>query len=115
MTDERYRRSLLVRIRAKLAAPEPVNGASVAAGPALDQAPERDAVLEPPRRQHLYGSTYRVRMSFDELMTERGRTGTAGLYRRSLVPPSDTQRQRDAATLLAGYMPGEVLWPSDTP
>ncbi len=107
--------SLLACIRDRLAArerdPEPV--AESAPCPAHEAAPERDA--EPPRREHLYGSTFRVRMSFDELMTERGRTETAAAYRRSLAPPGDARRdarQRSAAQR-AGYTPGEVLWPSD--
>ena len=115
MTDTPRQRSLLARIRDRLATherdPEPV--AESAPGPAHEAAPERDA--EPPRREHLYGSTYRVRMSFDELMTERGRTGIAGMYRRSIAPPGDARRdaRRRNAAQRAGYIPGEVLWPSD--
>lgn len=96
MTDSRLGRSLLARIRASLAEPEP----------ATEPAPE------PPRREHLYGSTYRVRMSFEELMATRGYIGQQALRRR-LVSPNDTERQRDVASQRAGHVPGEVLWPSE--
>ncbi|WP_409437218.1 hypothetical protein [Mycobacterium sp. SMC-14] len=106
MTDNRRPGSLLARIRAKLAAP--------AAAAELVAEPEPDAAPEPPRRAHLFGSQFRVRMSFDELMGTRGYLGEQGpAERRRLVPSSDGQRQRDAAARRAGYLPGEVMWPSE--
>lgn len=108
-------RRLLARIRDRLATYERDDSMPVADAPSVpapDPAP--DAV--PPRREHLYGSTYRVRMSLDEVLAERGRTGTAGLYRRSLAPPGDTrrdtERQREAAAQRAGRG-RDVLWPSE--
>lgn len=99
-------RHLVARARAKIAA------ASETAAPAAE--PVTEPAPEPPRREHLFGSQYRVRMSFDELMATRGYTGEQVLQlRRRLVAPSEGQRQRDAATRRAGYTPGEVLWPSD--
>ncbi|MCP3811359.1 hypothetical protein NLX62_03300 [Mycobacteriaceae bacterium Msp059] len=69
---------------------------------------------EPPRREHLYGSTYRVRMSFDELMATRGYLGEQVLaQRRRTVRPTYAQQQRNAALNRAGYRVGEVVWPSD--
>jgi phage terminase small subunit len=100
MTDNR-RRSLLGRIRDKLAAP----------GPAL--AAEPVAEPEPPRRTHLFASQYRVHMSFEELMTARGYIGQAALYRNRLVPATDAHRQSDAELRRGGSTLGEVLWPSD--
>ena len=38
------------------------------------------------------GPRYRVRMSFDELMADRGRTETAAAYRRSIAPQGDAAR-----------------------
>ena len=112
MTDTPRPRSLLARIRDRLATdesdPEPL------AEPAPDAVTEPPRREQPPRREHLYGSTYRVRMSFDELMTERGRIGTAGMYRRSIAQQDDARRdaRRRTAAERAGYTPGEVLWPS---
>lgn len=76
---------------------------------------EPDAAPDPPHREHMFGSQYRVRMSFDELMGTRGYLGEQVLAqrRRRLVASTDAQRQRDAATRRAGYLPGEVLWPSE--
>jgi hypothetical protein len=90
---------ILARIRDKLTA---LAAESVAA-------PEPEAA--PPVRQHLFGSQYRVRMSFEELMCTRGYTGEE--MRRRFVTSSDIERQRDAATRRAGYRPGEVAWPSE--
>lgn len=103
MTVDRRRRSLLARIRAKLAASES-DGQVIHA--------ESPDTPEPPRREHLFGSQYRVRMSFNEVMATRGYTGQQVLRRR-LVTPNDGERQRHAATRRAGYAPGEVLWPTD--
>jgi hypothetical protein len=97
---------LLARIRDLLAtAPASVSSATPGTTPETtpDPAPEAEA----PHREHLYGSVYRVCVPFDELMAERGRTGTAGHYRRSLTP-SDTERQREAAG-----RGRDVLWPSE--
>lgn len=105
MADRRQRRSLLVRIRDKLADPAP------AAEPAF--AVEAVTEPEPPRRIHMFGSQYRVRMSFEELMARRGYTGLAALYRNNLTPATGAQQQSDAAVRRGGYTAGEVLWPSD--
>lgn len=97
---------LLARIRAKLAAaPVPVTSATAdpVTSATADPAPEAEA----PHREHLFGSQYRVRVPFDDLMAERGRTGTAGLYRRSLTP-TDIERQRAVAS-----RGRDVLWPSE--
>lgn len=104
-TSSSHHRSggVLARIRAKLA--------GIAAEPNTETVTE--PAPEPPRREHLFGSQYRVRMSFDELMATRGYTGQQVQMRRRLVAPSDDERQRRAATRRAGYRPGEVLWPSD--
>lgn len=92
MTDKRHRHRLLDRLRSR----------TVAAS---------DAVPTPelPRREHLFGSQYRVRMSFEELMQTRGYTGERVL--RRLAAPTTSQRQHAAAERRAGYRPGEVLWP----
>ncbi|HET7665157.1 MAG TPA: hypothetical protein VFK56_03575 [Mycobacterium sp.] len=95
MTDSRHRRRLLDHLRSR-----------VAAAAASEAVP----TPEPPRREHLFGSQYRVRMSFEELTQTRGYAGERVL--RRLAAPSMTQRQRDAASRRAGYGPGEVLWPS---
>ena len=102
------RRSLLARIRDRLATHE----RDQVADPAPDPAPVPDA--EPPRREHLYGSTYRVRMSLGEVLAERRRIGTAGLYRRSLALQGDARRdtQRQQAAQIAGRG-RDVLWPSE--
>jgi hypothetical protein len=73
---------LLVRIRDKLAEPAP------AAEPVAEPAFAVEAVTEPepPRRIHMFGSQYWVRMSFEELMARRGYTGLAALYRNNLTP-----------------------------
>lgn len=108
MTDTPSRNGgLLARIRHKLAEP----AAELTAPPEPAAAP----VPEPPRREHLYGSTYRVRMSFAELMRTRGHLGEQVLLaqRRSLASPTDAERQRQAATERAGYVPGEVMWPTE--
>lgn len=97
MTDNRHRHRLLDRLRSRTAT-------------ASDAVPVAAPTPEPQRREHLFGSQYRVRMSFEELMQTRGYTGERVL--RRLAEPSKTQRQRDAATRRAGYGPGEVLWPS---
>lgn len=99
MTDSRHRRRLLDRVRSRTAAASARDPVRVAA-----------PTPEPPRREHLFGSQYRVRMPFEELMQTRGYTGERVL--RRLAEPSNIQRQRDAATRRAGYGPGEVLWPS---
>jgi hypothetical protein len=101
MTDNRQRHSLLARIRDELAASEPVAATEPATEP------------RPPRRTHLFGSQYRVRMSFKELMAARGYTGQAALYRNRLVSTTDAHQQSDAALSRGGYVGGEVLWPSD--
>lgn len=101
MADNRQHRRLLDRLRSRTAAataPEAVPGAA--------------PTPEPPRREHLFGSQYRVRMSFEELMQTRGYTGERVLRQRRLVVPDGHQRQREAASRRAGYAPGEVLWPS---
>jgi hypothetical protein len=100
MTDNR-RRSLLARIREQLAAPEPALAAEPVAEPGL------------PRRTHLFGSQYRVRMSFEELMATRGYSEQAALYRNRLASASDAHQQSNAELRRGGYTPGEVLWPSD--
>lgn len=114
--------SLLARIRTILATherdPEPVADTPDEAVPTPEPQPKPEseaAVMPPPHREHLYGSTYRVRMNFAELMAERGRTGTAAAYRRSLAPRADARRdaQRDAGAGRLGYAPGEVLWPPE--
>jgi hypothetical protein len=113
MTDNRRLRRFLDRLRDRTdvaapeaeAAPEPVADAVSAAEPVAEVAPE------PPRREHLFGSQYRVRMSFADVMATRGYTGEQVL--RRLAAPSDSQRQRDAAARRAGYKPGEVMWPSE--
>lgn len=107
MTASRQRRQLLDRLRSRTDAtptPEPV-----AAPPPPVATPEP----APPRRERLFGSQYRVRMSFAELMQTRGYTGERVLRGLRLAETTDAQRQRDAATHRAGYVPGEVLWPSD--
>lgn len=114
----RRRRSVAARIRKALAAAladQPRDAEATAADPATAEAePVTEAAPELPRREHLFGSQYTVRMTFDELMATRGYTGEQVLQqRRRLVAPSDGQRQRDAATRRAGYVPGEVLWPSE--
>jgi hypothetical protein len=64
----------LARIRAALAAaPEPV------AEPVAPPEPE------PPRRVHLYGSTYSVKMSFAEVMAARGYAPEDLYMRRKLA------------------------------
>lgn len=111
----RRRRSVAARIRKALAAAltdQPGDATTTAAVPAETE-PVTEAAPEPPRREHLFGSQYTVRMTFDELMATRGYTGEQVLQRRRLVAPGDGQRQRDAATRRAGYVPGEVLWPSE--
>lgn len=97
MPDNRPR--LLDRLRSRTAARAASN-----AEPVIAPTPE------PSRREHLFGSQYRVRMSFAELMQTRGYTGERVL--RRLAAPSNTNRQRDAASRRAGYGPGQVLWPS---
>ncbi|MGF2945270.1 hypothetical protein [Mycobacterium sp. Lab-001] len=104
---------MLARIHDKLSGPEPIAAPESelrTLGQVInDESPDEP---EPPRVEHRYGSTFRVRMSFDEVLAARG-CGTADLnHCRRLVPPGDTQRQRDAASRRAGYMHGEVLWPS---
>lgn len=108
MTDNR-RRSLLARIRDKLAASEP----APAARPVTEAVRAEPAAEPEPRRTHLFGSQYRVRMSFEELMAARGYAGPAALFRNRLTPATDAERQSDAALRRGGYTPGEVLWPSD--
>ncbi|MBV5244450.1 hypothetical protein KUF57_12995 [Mycolicibacterium sp. PAM1] len=111
MTADRHRRSLLARIRARLAASETAHGDQSGGQVIHAESPDTP---EPPRREHLFGSQYAVRMSFDELMTTRGYTGQRVLRQRHrLVAPSEGERQRHAATRRAGYVPGEVLWPSE--
>jgi hypothetical protein len=110
------RRSLLARIRDRLATHESERDPESAEG-ATDPAPPEAApepAPEPPRIVHEFGSQYRVRMSLDEVLAERGRTGTAGLYRRSLAPSGDARRdaQRRAAADRAGFG-RDVLWPSE--
>jgi hypothetical protein len=61
----------------------------------------------------MFGSQYRVRMSFEELMARRGYAGPAALYCNRLNPATDAQQQSSAALRRGGYIPGEVLWPSD--
>ena len=110
MTADRHRRSLLARIRDRLAAPETAHRHQSDGQVIHAESPD---VPEPPRREHLFGSQYAMRMSFDEVMATRGYTGQQVLRQRHrLVAPSDGERQRDAATRRAGYAPGEVLWPS---
>ncbi|BBY67766.1 hypothetical protein MHEL_60090 [Mycolicibacterium helvum] len=99
MPDNRHRRRLLDRLRSR-----------TTAATAPDRVPIAAPAPETLRREHLFGSQYRVRMSFAELMQTRGCTGERVL--RGLAGPTTTQRQRDAATWRAGYRPGEVLWPS---
>ncbi|MGB5111218.1 MAG: hypothetical protein WBO08_06200 [Mycobacterium sp.] len=105
----RQRRRLLARLRNRandIAASEPLAESTPAVAPAMP--------LAPPRREHLFGSQYRVLMSFDELMATRGYLGEQALLQRQrVVPASDAQHRRDAATRRAGYLPDEVLWPSD--
>jgi hypothetical protein len=107
MTDNRQRRQLLDRLRRRATAAE---SAEPVAAP--DTAPPPEPA--PPRREHLYGSTYAVKMSFEELMKTRGYLGERVLQqRRSLAAPTASQRQRAAAERRAGYRPGEVLWPDE--
>lgn len=101
----RRQRHIIARARARIIA------ASENTAPAEVEPVE--TVPDPLRRKHMFGSQYRVRMSFDELMATRGYLGKQTLGQRRLVAPGDAQRQRDAATLRAGYVPGEVMWPSD--
>ena len=102
MTVNRQRRSLLARIRDKLAASE--------LAPATEPVSESEP---PPRRTHLFGSQYRVRTSFEELMPARGDIGQAAFFRNRLISATDAHQQSDSALMRGGYTPGEVLWPSD--
>jgi hypothetical protein len=110
MVDNRRRRLLLARIRDKLDAFEPAPATEPVTEPTRAAKPATEP--EPPRRIHLFGSQYRVRMSFEELMAARGYVGPAALYRSRLMPATYAQRQSDAALRHGGYTPGEVLWPS---
>lgn len=110
MTSNPQRSRLLDRLRSRTDAtttPEPV--AEPAPPPVATAEPEP----APPRRGHLFGSQYRVRMSFAELMETRGYTGERVLRGLRVAETTDAQRQRDAAPRRAGYVSGEVLWPSD--
>jgi hypothetical protein len=67
--------------------PETAAQPEIVAEPVAASAPPTP---EPPRREHLYGSTYRVRITFDELMATRGYLGESVLaQRRRIVPPTD--------------------------
>ncbi|BBZ08295.1 hypothetical protein MDOR_24640 [Mycolicibacterium doricum] len=93
---------ILARIRARLAA--------------LDTAPAAEPATvepEPPSREHLFGSQYLVRQSFEETMRQRGYRGQSALLRRRLVARGDGQQQRDTATRHAGHTPGSVMWPPE--
>lgn len=110
-------RRVIARARAKLTATsEATTPTTPAAEPAAEPL-DTETTPEPPRRVHMFGSQYRVRVPFEETMAARGYLGTAAIYRRSLADPrpgSASQRQqRDDALRRAGYQPGEVLWPSD--
>jgi hypothetical protein len=100
----KQRRRLLARLRNRtnnIAASEPL----VESTPAV----VNEMPSAPPRREHLFGSQYRVRMSFDELMATRGYLGEQVLcQRRRLVAHGDALKQRDDVTRRAGYVPGEV-------
>jgi hypothetical protein len=111
MTDNQQRRSLLARIRDRLATLEAALATESVTEPARIAAMATEP--EPSRRTHLFGSQYRVRMSFEELMAARGYTGQAAVYRNRLVPATDAHQPSDAALTRGGYTPGEVLWPSD--
>lgn len=113
MTDNPQRRQLLDRLRSRATAAEIAE--PVAASEPVETAPVQPAPPPPPpRRQHLYGSTYAVKMSFEELMKTRGYLGERVLQqRRSLAAPTASQRQRAAAERRAGYRPGDVLWPDE--
>lgn len=102
MTDTTPAGGLLARIRAKLAAPDT---APAAESPTVE--------AEPARREHLFGSQYRVRQSFEETMRQRGYMGQSALLRRRLVAGDDGERQRETATRRAGHTPGSVMWPSE--
>lgn len=93
---------ILARIRARLAAPD----TAPAAEPATVE-------TEPPRREHMFGSQYHVRQSFEETMRQRGYRGQSALMSRRLVARGDGQQQRDTATRRAGHAPGTVMWPPE--
>ncbi|MDV3135412.1 hypothetical protein [Mycobacterium sp. 29Ha] len=97
---------ILARIRAKLAALDAPPATAAAAEPATVEA-------EPPRREHMFGSRYHVRQSFEETMRQRGYMGQSALLRRRLVARGDGRQQRDTATRRAGHAPGSVMWPPE--
>lgn len=92
----------------RAAAAEPVTETVPAAGPVTGTAPP--PAPEPPRREHLYGSVYRVRQSFEETMAQRGYTGEMAQYRRSLAADVGDADHRAAVLRRAGHT-GEVIWP----
>ncbi len=94
MTASRQRRQLLDRLRSRTdraTTPEPV---ALSAPPVVTPEPEP----APPRREHLFGSQYRLRLSFGELMETRGYTGERVLRGLRVAETTDAQRQRDTAT-----------------
>lgn len=96
---------ILARIRAKLAALD--------AAPATAAAEPATVETGPPRREHMFGSQYHVRQSFEETMRQRGYMGQSALLRRRLVARGDGQQQRETATRRAGHAPGSVMWPPE--
>ena len=61
----------------------------------------------------MFGSQYHVRQSFEETMRARGYGPNGRNLRRRIVPSTDADRQRAAATRRAGYRPGSVVWPNE--
>ena len=75
--------------------------------PTSTSAPEADP--QPPRREHLYGSAYRGRISPAEVIAQR-RGGGLGGYRRNLAPSSKGDRRHRAAANITGLGP-DIMWP----
>ncbi|OBF93050.1 hypothetical protein A5773_20090 [Mycobacterium sp. 852014-52450_SCH5900713] len=106
------------RARAKAAPEATAMATETTAADAQPVAADAEAAPEPPRRVHMFGSQYTVKMSFEELMRTRGYLGEQVLLRRSLAesgsaPQRQRHRAREAAARRAGHAPGTVLWPSE--
>ena len=112
LTPARVRRAETAASAASTAPVTETAGSSIA--PVTETA--LDQLTQPPRREHLYGSTYLVRQSFEETTRQRGYYGEFARYRRRIAEHAiggGQHQQRDDALRRAGYTPGEVLFPAD--
>ncbi len=89
----------LSRIRDRLAAREPVTEA--------ETPPQPEPT--PPRREHVFGSQYRVRVGLAEVLTARGLGAGVDGYRRRIVPSADVDPRRVIAAAVTRRGP-DIMW-----